>query len=109
MPKLSIRIAVLAVLVLALPDRTVLGSLPSANGRSAPAALPAAQLVAHPNLNFILFSEGFALYPLGMNWADKSTHGRWRDRFGGNRKGGGARGHHPRPSAAPQAATPAAE
>jgi hypothetical protein len=33
-------------------------------------------------------SEGFALYPLGMNWADDSKHGQWRDRFGGYGKVG---------------------
>jgi hypothetical protein len=40
------------------------------------------------NVGEILFTDGFELLPLGMDWVDNSRHGRWRSAFRGYGKVG---------------------
>jgi hypothetical protein len=88
--KRPVLFVLLATLMLALSPNPMLGSLElSVGGAALPDQLPRAHLVSEVNnIGDVILSDGFALLPLGMNWVDDSTHGNWRDVYGGYGKQG---------------------
>jgi hypothetical protein len=82
--------ALLVTLMLGLSPGPMLGSLQRRGGNiPSPDRFPRIRLVSDVNnVGDVVLSEGFALLPVGMNWVDDSTHGKWRDVYGGYGKQG---------------------
>ena len=80
-----VALSLLAVLLVALPQMP--GSVSPAAGRPATWGSQAMPSTKNVSVN-VLLEDGFASLPLGMNWADGSRHGNWRDQFGGYGKVG---------------------
>src|SRR5438067_4120257 len=99
-------IAVMAPIFI-MPRHKELASLPRSAQRPSAAStsqeMPRIRLVA--NIGQILLSDAFASLPLGMNWVDGSTHGNWRDQYGGYGKVGVAQFDSKAQSSAPKASS----
>src|SRR5207248_384431 len=85
--KRPVALSLLAVLLVALPHQAMRGSVSPAAGRPATWGSQAMSSTKNVSVN-VLLEDGFASLPLGMNWADGSRHGNWRDQFGGYGKVG---------------------
>src|SRR2546421_5666890 len=79
MIKRSVPLSLLVVLVIGLSQSTLHGASSSTDSASRP-ILSVASSARNVNVN-ILIQEAWDELPLGMNWADGSRHGQWRDRW----------------------------
>jgi hypothetical protein len=86
MIKRSVPLSLLVVLVIGLSQSTLHGASSSTDSASRP-ILSVASSARNVNVS-ILIQEAWDELPLGMNWADGSRHGQWRDRWNGQGKVG---------------------
>src|SRR4030081_3837179 len=86
MPRRPAHVSSLLALLLLLSHHPVLDSSASSPRNTVAVALSANQ--SPRNVGEILFTDGFELLPLGMDWVDNSRHGRWRSAFRGYGKVG---------------------